>query len=137
LDASGGGVFLNLRGAAEGALIRAAASTQTFGDQVSGRKQNEAMGKPVNVFLLLLTAFLIQFPLTFIAIGLGTMGRAFDLNIGNTLGLFLSPGIAYFWAEGFHSSYPLAGLLAGVIVNTLYFALILFVGSIVRTKLRT
>ena len=31
LDASGGGVFLNLRGAAKGALIRAAASTQPLG----------------------------------------------------------------------------------------------------------
>jgi hypothetical protein len=31
LDASGGSVFLNLLGAAEGALIRAAASTQSFG----------------------------------------------------------------------------------------------------------
>ena len=31
LDASGGRVFRNLLGAAEGALIRAAASTQTFG----------------------------------------------------------------------------------------------------------
>jgi hypothetical protein len=31
LDASGGGVFLNLLGAAKGALIRAAASTQPFG----------------------------------------------------------------------------------------------------------
>ena len=31
LDASGGSVFLNLHGAMEGALIRAAASTQTFG----------------------------------------------------------------------------------------------------------
>jgi hypothetical protein len=31
LDASGGGAFLNLIDAAEGALIRAAASTQTFG----------------------------------------------------------------------------------------------------------
>ena len=31
LDASGGSVFLNLLGAAEGALIRAAASTQTLG----------------------------------------------------------------------------------------------------------
>jgi hypothetical protein len=31
LDASGGGVFRNWLGAAEGALIRAAASTQTFG----------------------------------------------------------------------------------------------------------
>jgi len=31
LDASGGSVFLNLLGAAEGALIRAAASTQPFG----------------------------------------------------------------------------------------------------------
>jgi hypothetical protein len=31
LDASGGSVFLNLLGAAKGALIRAAASTQTFG----------------------------------------------------------------------------------------------------------
>ena len=31
LDASGGSVFLNLHGAADGALIRAAASTQTFG----------------------------------------------------------------------------------------------------------
>jgi hypothetical protein len=31
LDASGGGVFLNLLGAAEGALIRAAASTQPLG----------------------------------------------------------------------------------------------------------
>ena len=30
LDASGGGVFLNLLGMAEGALIRAAASTQTL-----------------------------------------------------------------------------------------------------------
>ena len=29
-DASGGGVFRNSRGAAEGALIRAAASTQSF-----------------------------------------------------------------------------------------------------------
>ena len=95
------------------------------------------MSKPVRFFLLLLTAFLIQFPLLFIAIGLGTIGRAFDLNIGNTLGLFLSPGIAYFWGAGFHSSYHLAGLLAGVIVNTLYFAIIIFVGSIVRTKLQT
>ena len=32
LDASGGGVFLNLLDAAKGALIRAAASTQPFGD---------------------------------------------------------------------------------------------------------
>jgi hypothetical protein len=31
LDASGGGASRNLRGAAEGALIRAAASTQTLG----------------------------------------------------------------------------------------------------------
>src|SRR6266571_8441007 len=31
LDASGGSVFLNLLGAAKGALIRAAASTQTLG----------------------------------------------------------------------------------------------------------
>jgi hypothetical protein len=31
LDASGGSAFLNLLGAAEGALIRAAASTQTLG----------------------------------------------------------------------------------------------------------
>ena len=31
LDASGGSVFLNLPGAAKGALIRAAASTQSFG----------------------------------------------------------------------------------------------------------
>jgi hypothetical protein len=31
LDASGGSVFLNLLGAAEGALIRAAASTQMLG----------------------------------------------------------------------------------------------------------
>jgi hypothetical protein len=31
LDASGGSVFLNLLDAAKGALIRAAASTQTFG----------------------------------------------------------------------------------------------------------
>ena len=31
LDASGGSVFLNLLGAAKGALIRAAASTPTFG----------------------------------------------------------------------------------------------------------
>jgi hypothetical protein len=31
LDASGGSVFRNLFGAAKGALIRAAASTQTFG----------------------------------------------------------------------------------------------------------
>src|SRR5438477_13082069 len=31
LDASGGSMFLNLLGAAEGALIRAAASTQSFG----------------------------------------------------------------------------------------------------------
>jgi len=30
LDASGGGVFLNWHGTAKGALIRAAASTQTF-----------------------------------------------------------------------------------------------------------
>ncbi len=30
LDASGGSVFLNLLGATEGALIRAAASTQTL-----------------------------------------------------------------------------------------------------------
>ena len=93
------------------------------------------MIKPVRFFLLLLTAFLIQFPLVFIAIGLGTLGRAFDLNIGRTLGLFLSPGIAYFWGAGFHD--PLSGLLAGVIVNTLYFAIIIFVGSIVRTKLQT
>jgi len=31
LDASGGSVFLNLLGAAQGALMRAAASTQTLG----------------------------------------------------------------------------------------------------------
>jgi hypothetical protein len=31
LDASGGSVFLNLLGAAEGALVRAAASTPPFG----------------------------------------------------------------------------------------------------------
>jgi len=31
LDASGGSAFLNLLGAAQGALIRAAASTQPFG----------------------------------------------------------------------------------------------------------
>lgn len=93
------------------------------------------MSKPLRFFLLLLIAFLIQFPLLFIAVGLGTLGRAFDLNIGSTLGLILSPGIAYFWGAGFHS--PLSGLLAGVIVNTLYFAIIIFVGSLVRTKLQT
>jgi hypothetical protein len=31
LDASGGGVFLKMNGAAEGALVRAAASTQPLG----------------------------------------------------------------------------------------------------------
>ena len=93
------------------------------------------MSKPLRSFLLLLLAFLIQFPLLFIAVGLGTLGRAFDLNIGSTFGLILSPGIAYFWGAGFHS--PPSGLLAGVIVNTLYFAIIIFVGSLVRTKLQT
>jgi len=33
-DASGGGVFLNLNDLAEGALIRAAASTQTLGGKL-------------------------------------------------------------------------------------------------------
>src|SRR2546421_5314810 len=47
LDASGGSVFLNLLGAAKGPLIRAAASTQTFGchrviDATKGRKFDEA-----------------------------------------------------------------------------------------------
>ena len=37
LDASGGGVFLNLRGAAKSALIRAAASTQTLDSFLSGK----------------------------------------------------------------------------------------------------
>ena len=36
LDASGGRVFRNLLGAAEGALTRAAASTQTFGSSYEG-----------------------------------------------------------------------------------------------------
>ena len=36
LDASGASVFLNLLGAAEGALIRAAASSQTFGRFAAG-----------------------------------------------------------------------------------------------------
>ena len=35
LDASGGSVFRNLLGAAKGALIRAAASTQTFGGSLA------------------------------------------------------------------------------------------------------
>ena len=93
------------------------------------------MSKPIRFFLLLLIAFLIQFPLLFIAVGLGTLARAFDLNSGSTLGMFLSPGIAYFWGAGFHS--PISGLFAGVIVNTLYFAIIIFVGSIVRIKLQS
>jgi hypothetical protein len=37
LDASGGGVFLNLLGAAKGALIRAAASTQPLSPALSLR----------------------------------------------------------------------------------------------------
>jgi len=41
LDASGGSVFLNLRGAAKGALIRAAASTQPLGGY---RFTNAAIG---------------------------------------------------------------------------------------------
>ena len=40
LDASGGSVFLNLLGAAEGALIRAAASTPPFGSFHCTRQRN-------------------------------------------------------------------------------------------------
>jgi len=42
LDASGGSVFRNLLGAAEGALIRAAASTQPF-DGVYSSEENMAI----------------------------------------------------------------------------------------------
>ena len=42
LDASGGSVFLNLLGAAEGALIRAAASTQPFGVLVNHPLENNS-----------------------------------------------------------------------------------------------
>jgi hypothetical protein len=38
-DASGGSVFLNLLSAAEGALIRAAASTQTLGNFSPGKNE--------------------------------------------------------------------------------------------------
>ena len=50
LDASGGGVFRNWLGAAQGALIRAAASTQTFGRTVA---QFMRLQKPSIVLLLL------------------------------------------------------------------------------------
>jgi Na+/H+-translocating membrane pyrophosphatase len=92
--------------------------------------------KTVRFPLLLASGFVIQFPLLFLAIAIGTIGRSFDLPIGNTVGLLLSPGIAYFWAEGFHSTYHLAGLLIGVIVNTIYFAIVLFVGAALWKKLR-
>ena len=42
LDASGGSVFLNLRGAVKAALIRAAASTQPF-DGVYSSEENMAI----------------------------------------------------------------------------------------------
>lgn len=67
----------------------------------------------VKFLVLLASGFLIQFPLIFLAIAIGTIGRFFDLPIGNAVGLLLSPGIAYFWAEGFHSNYHLAGALSG------------------------
>src|SRR6266571_3806324 len=41
LNASGGSVFLNLLGAVEGALIRAAASTQPLGGRSSGKWERE------------------------------------------------------------------------------------------------
>jgi hypothetical protein len=48
LDASGGGVFRNLFGAAEGALIRAAASTQTFGLFYYEQKPRLFCGSPAS-----------------------------------------------------------------------------------------
>ena len=94
------------------------------------------MTKIVKFPLLLAIGFVIQFPLIFLAIAIGTIGRSFDLPIGNAVGLLLSPGIAFFWAEGFHSNYHLAGLLIGVIVNTIYFAIVLFLGAALWKRLR-
>lgn len=94
------------------------------------------MTKTIKFLLLLASGFLIQFPLIFLAIAIGTTGRSFDLPIGNAVGLLLLPGIAYFWAEGFHSSYPLAGLLIAVIVNSIYFAIVLFLGATLWKRLR-
>ena len=93
------------------------------------------MSKAVKFPLLLAGGFLIQFPLIFLAIAIGTIGRSFDLPIGNAVGLLLSPGIAYFW-EGFHSSSSLSGLLIGVMVNTIYFAVVLFLGAALWKRLR-
>jgi len=92
--------------------------------------------KPTRLFFLFVGGFVLQFPMLFIAIAIGMIGRSFDLFVGDAVGLFLSPGMAYFWGEGFHSNSPFGGLLAGAIANTLYFAAILFVCSIIWTKIR-
>src|SRR2546430_14441783 len=63
LGASGGSVFLNLLGAAKGALIRAAASTQPFGRfAIPLRKENFSMRK-----ILIPAAFLIVAVLSAVA----------------------------------------------------------------------
>src|SRR6266496_190168 len=62
LDASGGSVFLNLLGAAEGALIRAAASTQTldFRSQTN-RATFQTMEENMKRLIFLPTSILILF----------------------------------------------------------------------------
>ena len=94
------------------------------------------MTKATRFSMFIGLGFVIQFPLLFLAVAVGTISRSFDLPIGNVVGLFLSPGIALFWAEGFHSTYLLTGLLGGVALNTVYFATVLFLGWALWMKIR-
>jgi hypothetical protein len=60
LDASGGGVFLNLLGAAKGALIRAAASTPPLDSLLSGSPLTNFLTKIPQLMIMLVLASLIH-----------------------------------------------------------------------------
>src|SRR5437016_2461297 len=79
LDASGGSVFLNLLDAAEGALIRAAASTQPLGivgDLLMRPNLHDILHRRLYVtltlcvMLLILTLLFSRFSFVYISVGL-------------------------------------------------------------------
>src|SRR5437588_8862886 len=93
LDASGGGVFRNLRGAAQVVLIRAAASTQPFGilrSSMAGMKPQEAFALALRIIGVLIVAYGARYVVDF---GLGLLGY-FSLQ-RTSYAYYLIIGIAY------------------------------------------
>ena len=52
-------------------------------------------------------------------------------HAADVLGYLLMPGVLLFWGEGIHSGSPFAGLALALLVDTAYYALIMF--GLVRT----